>query len=104
MRAASAERKAAIIDSDRDPLMFLVDTVFDESIDYSTRLAAAAIAVPYLHPRLSATQVQSNHVVTRVDSADLVQRLSDRIARLGGPEAVTVEAKLEPARDEPEVA
>ena len=35
MRAASAERKAAIVGSDRDPLMFLVDTVFDETIDRS---------------------------------------------------------------------
>lgn len=93
MRAASAERKAAIIDSDRDPLLFLVETVFDETIDYSTRLAAAAIAVPYLHPRLSATQVQANHTVTRIDAGQLLERIAARIERLASPAAIDVAAE-----------
>ena len=60
MRAVSAEQKAQIIGSDRDPMRFLVDMVWDESVDLQTRLSAAAIVVPYLHPRLSATQVHKD--------------------------------------------
>ena len=41
-------------------LRFLVDMVWDESVDLQTRLSAAAIVVPYLHPRLSATQVHKD--------------------------------------------
>src|SRR5690242_3795066 len=59
MRAVSAEQKAQIIGSDRDPMRFLVDMVWDESVDLQTRLSASAIVVPYLHPRLSATQVHN---------------------------------------------
>jgi len=44
-------------------------TVAAERIDLQTRLSAAAIVVPYLHPKLSATQVQANHTVTRIVSA-----------------------------------
>jgi hypothetical protein len=75
--------------------------VFDESIDQASRMSAAAISLPYLHPRLSATQVQANHTVTRSDSAQLLDHIAERIARLAAPAAIDGEA--EPA-EVPETA
>src|SRR5690242_17308589 len=41
MRAVAVERRTAIAASDRDPLNFLIDTVWDEGLDRQTRLSAA---------------------------------------------------------------
>lgn len=42
MRVAAAEIKAGIINSDRYPLLFLVDIVWDETLDMAVRGHAAA--------------------------------------------------------------
>jgi hypothetical protein len=51
----------------------------------SFRLSAANACLPFLYPRLSATQVNANHTITKVDSNDLLRRLDERLARLAGP-------------------
>lgn len=82
LRAAAVERRTAIVASDRDPLNFLIDTVWDEGIDRQTRLGAAAIVLPFLHPKLSATTVSATHLTARIDPAELLDRIADRISRL----------------------
>src|SRR5690242_14333633 len=101
MRAISAEQKAQIIASDRDPMNFLLDVVSDESLDIQTRLTAAVAATPYLHPRLSATQVQANHTVTRIDNAQLLDRISQRIEKLAAPAAIEIEAAADVPEEQP---
>jgi hypothetical protein len=79
-----------IVEADRNPLTVLADWVLDDTMDVQVRLSAASICLPYLFPRLSQTTVDARHTVERVDSADLVQRISDRIAKLAPPEPATV--------------
>jgi hypothetical protein len=92
LRTVAVERRTAIAASDRDPLNFLIDTVWDESIDRNTRLSAAAIVLPFLHPKLSSTTVSASHTVTKIDAAQLLDRIADRIARLAQPAAIDAEA------------
>jgi hypothetical protein len=67
MRAASAEAKAEIISSaDRDPLNYLIGRMIDETAERAERDACAIAALPYLHPRLSATTVDASHTVTKI--------------------------------------
>jgi hypothetical protein len=51
------ERRTAIAAGDKDPLNFLIDTIWDEGLDRQTRLSAAAIALPFIHPRLSCRRI-----------------------------------------------
>jgi hypothetical protein len=49
--------------------LFLIDRVFDDAVDLQSRIGCAAIATKYLHPTLSASQVNAHHVVTRLVTA-----------------------------------
>lgn len=96
-RTSAAEHAAALVGSDRDPLLFLVDQVFDTSLNIATRVGCAAIAARYLHPTLSATTVSAQHTVIRADSAELLGRLTDRIAKLTGPATIEIDQAEQPA-------
>jgi hypothetical protein len=61
----------------------------DPTQDTPTRLGAASIALPYLYPRLSATQVSATHLTAKIDPGDLINRIAERVARLAAP---TIEA------------
>lgn len=96
-RVAAAAHAAEIVGTDRDPLMFLIDKTFDELEDMAIRVGCASIAVRYLHPTLSATSVAATHTVIRADSAELLGRLADRIARLTGPATIEEHEAEQPA-------
>jgi hypothetical protein len=86
LRAAAAEKLATVIGSANDPLSVVIDAACNQDLDIATRLGAASIALPYLYPRLSATQVAATHTVLKVDSASVLVRLANRIeAFVGGP-------------------
>ena len=89
-RESAAAHAAEIVGSNRNPLMFMLDRVWDDSMDPLLRYNYAKEVVKYLHPTLSASSVNAQHVVIRADSAELLGRLSDRIAKLTGP--ATIEA------------
>jgi hypothetical protein len=57
LRTVAMERRTAIAAGDKDPLNFLIDTIWDEGLDRQTRLSAAAIALPFIHPRLSCRRI-----------------------------------------------
>jgi hypothetical protein len=82
LRLEAIEQMQAIVGSESDPLAVVVAMACDEKLDRQTRLGAAAIALPYLYPRLSATTVQANHIVTKIDATELLARIADRIGRL----------------------
>lgn len=100
LRVETIQKMADIVGSDRDPLTVVVGWVLDETLDLQLRMSAAHVCLPYLYPKLSQTTVDSRHTVLKVESADLVQRLSDRIARLAPAEAVTVEAEATPVEND----
>jgi hypothetical protein len=100
MRVQAAELLSTIVGSERDPLAIMIDFAADPELDVPTRMGAASIAIPYLYPRLSATQVSANHTVTRLNGADVLARLEERLARTAG---ITVEAAvIEHAEDAPD--
>ena len=71
----------------------MVGFVLDPSLDVSTRMTAAGIALPYLFPKLSASTVDSRSTVVNVDAAAVMDRLTERLARLALPEEpVTLDA------------
>jgi hypothetical protein len=62
----------------------------DETQDTQTRLGACSIVLPFIYPRLSATQVAATNINVDVNAADLLDRLDARIERLRAPEPVPV--------------
>ncbi len=93
LRAAAAEKLATVIGTASDPLSVVIDAASPEDLDIATRLGAASIALPYLYPRLSATQVAATHTVVKVDSATVLDRLAERIERLVGGPAIDGEVR-----------
>jgi len=51
LRAATRARLVEIIERGGDPLSFLISVIEDKSIDLATRLCAAEVVLPYVHPR-----------------------------------------------------
>ncbi len=86
LRAAARDVVHRVLESDRNPIKILLEIASDESHPVDSRIAAANYAAPYLFPRLSAAVIDARHTVERIDSTDLIARLSDRIARLAPPE------------------
>jgi hypothetical protein len=80
----------AIVGNDDDPLTVVASWVVDPNLEMGFRLSAANTCLPFLYPRLSASQVNANIAVTKVDASDLLRRLDERLARLAQP--VTIDA------------
>ena len=80
-RAAAAANAAEIIGSSRDPLIYLIDRVFDPTLDVQLRVSCAAIATKYLHPMLSASTVAATHTLVKIDPGELLNRIADRIGK-----------------------
>lgn len=83
MRADTVKKMHRLIAGERDPLSVLVNFALDEDLDVPTRMNAAAIALPYLFPKLSEMRIDSKTTVTTVDGNALLQRISERIEKLG---------------------
>jgi hypothetical protein len=86
LRAVAAERLAKHAGTQNDPLEIVLSIASDPGLDVSTRLNAAAIVLPYMYPRLSAATIDARTTVQHVDATQVLERLSDRLERLGKPE------------------
>jgi hypothetical protein len=86
MRVAAAEQLVSVVGSETDPLRIVLAIAADPTADVQIRLGAASIALPYLYPRLSATTVNATNTNINVDAASLLDRLDERISRLGKTE------------------
>src|SRR5689334_8724580 len=85
MREQTVRKLNRIVASERDPLSVLVSFVNDEDLDVGTRMNAAAIALPYLFPKLSEMRIDSKTTITNVDGNALMERIAEKIERLGSP-------------------
>jgi hypothetical protein len=85
MRTAAVEHVQRIVDADTDPLVIALSIAADDKQPVEIRLGACAMAIPVMYPRLSATTVQANHTVTRVDPQELMDRIAARISRQDTP-------------------
>lgn len=90
-RADAVQKMQTILDGADDPLSVVAAMVVNPDLDIPTRLSAASVCLPFLYPKLSASQIDARHTVTRVDSADLLRRLDERIARLTPPPPAEIE-------------
>lgn len=95
LRAEAREKLAAIVGSSRDPLEFVCALATDPEQDVALRLSAASIALPYLHPRLSAMASVTAKVPDGADPQAVLDTVLNRIARLAPPP--TIDAECEPA-------
>lgn len=86
-------RRAEIIDH-QDPLSVVVSFACDPMLDVSTRLSAASIALPYLYPRLSATQVNARVTTTTVDASVIMEKLTARLEKIAAPAEPTPPIKV----------
>lgn len=85
---------AEIQGSKRDPLLVLIDIATDKRKPDALRVEAAAVAVRYVHPALSATQVSLHHV--QADQSTVMQLLTQRLDRLAPPDQPVIDAAVLP--------
>lgn len=90
-RADTVEKMAAIVGREDDPLSVIAQMVVDPTLDIGTRLSAANTCLPFLYPRLSASQVDARHTVTKVDAGELLRRIDDRVARIASAKVPVIE-------------
>lgn len=100
IRAAARDKIVQLVGSSADPLSFVCDLANDPSQDIELRLSAASIALPYLHPRLSAMASVSATVPKGSDPQQVLETVLGRIARLAPP---TIEGEVQP-QPQPETA
>lgn len=95
LRTEARALLAEIVGTDRDPLLIAIKIAEDEAQPTPLRLEAALGCCRYLHPTLSAAQVDHRHLHAKVDAAQLVERLNERLARLANPPEIpaTIEAE-----------
>jgi hypothetical protein len=84
--AETITRMRSLVAAERDPLNVVINFVLDEALDVPTRLTAAQTCLPYIYPRLSQATVDSKHVVTHIDGAQLLEKLDERIKKLAMPD------------------
>ena len=100
MREQTMQKLNRIVAGEKDPLSVLISFVGDESLDTGTRMNAAAICLPYLYPKLSQMQIDSRSTVTHVDGAQLLEKLNERIERLGASTPRMLEPVIEAVPDD----
>ena len=74
LRNIVQERIISLITEGRDVLDVAVQFAFDESLPPNFRLEAASVALPYIHPRLSAQTVEATTMHLHVGGAGLAMR------------------------------
>src|SRR3954451_33374 len=82
MREKTVQKLNRIVSGEKDPLSVLIGFVGDENLDVGTRMNAAAIALPYLFPKLSEMRIDSKTTVTTVDGGALMERIAEKIERM----------------------
>jgi hypothetical protein len=103
MREQTVQKLNRIVASENDPLSVLIGFVSDENLDVGTRMNAAAIALPYLFPKLSEMRIDSKTTVTTVDGNALLERISERIEKLGASTPRMIEPVIEVVADNADV-
>jgi len=100
MREQTVQKLNRIVASEKDPLSVLIGFVGDENLDVGTRMNAAAIALPYLFPKLSEMRIDSKTTITSVDGNALMERISERIEKLGASTPRMIEPVIEATADD----
>jgi hypothetical protein len=95
LRKLSKARVQVLLADGHDPLVFLSAVIANNDIDLATRLHAAGLALPHVHPRLTALAVaDAGQGAVRADTRDLIERLNVQISRLVGPRRLSGAERL----------
>lgn len=98
IRGAARERIAELMVEGRDPLDVALAIAFDDSEPTPMRLQAAAVALPFVHPKLSAQTIQATSLHGNIDQAAVLASLLDRLDRLARPASgPVIDVSSEPA-------
>lgn len=92
LRGMARARVREVLTTSNDPIAVLIEIANDSSVDVQTRVTAAIGAAPFMFPRLSASVVATAPINAKEDTAHLIERLSQRFARLVPP-APTIDAE-----------
>lgn len=79
---STTTKLAQLVGSSADPLQFVCETACNAELDVELRLHAASVALPYLHPRLSAMATVSSKMPEGADPQVVLETVLGRIARL----------------------
>jgi hypothetical protein len=85
LRRVTRARLADLLRTGKDPLDVLIAIAFNDEIDVSLRIQAAAAACPFMHPKLSNQTIDSRSLHATIDAAGVVASLEQRLARLASP-------------------
>ncbi len=99
LRSEAREMLAEIVGTERDPLLVAINIASDPAVPLLIRLEAALGTARYLHPTLSAAQVQHIPAPAAADAArERLQAQIDRLAGDGpGDDGMLLEGEAEPA-------
>jgi hypothetical protein len=75
-------------DTDRDPLRVLLEIANDRKQPTLLRMQAAAVAVKFVRPALSAAAIQVQNVEPKADAAPAIQTIMGRLDRLAVPSPI----------------
>jgi hypothetical protein len=100
LRSVARERVVAALEAGRDPLKVAIDFAMDKTKPDEFRLQAAAVALPYMHPRLSMQQLdvesRSTAMNVQIDVEGARERFLARIAQMSRDRLTIDQATAEP--------
>ena len=95
LRDMAKARVREVLTTKNDPIAVLIEIANDPSVDVQIRVQAATSAAPFMFPRLSAVMVAQAPSNAKEETTALIERLSQRFAKLAPPQTPMIDAKAE---------
>lgn len=100
IRDLANSRVREVLTTNNDPIAVLVEIANDPDVDVQVRVSAAIGAAPFMFPRLSAAVVATAPLNAKDSTAEIIERLTRKFARLVQPSPVIEAEPLQPAEAE----
>lgn len=103
-RAESKSYLRDLVGTEDDPARIALNLAKDPNVEVRLRMDCALGLMPFVHPKLSFTEVNAHHTSVHVDNSTVFRELEERLARLGRKapiieaEAAAPDAQSEGAR------
>ena len=96
-RAASVSYLRDLVGTENDPARIALELARDPTVDTRLRIDCALGLVPFVHPKLSYSEVNASHVTMHADASTVLHELQSRLDRLA-PQPPVIDADT-PASD-----
>ena len=90
-RADSKSYLRDLVGTEDDPARIALNLAKDPSVEVRLRMDCALGLMPFVHPKLSFTEVNAHHTSVHIDTPTVLRELEDRLARLS-PKAPIIDA------------